>query len=321
MKVSVITTIYNTASYIKRCAQSLFEQTYKDIEYIFIDDASTDDSVKILKETIDNYPQLQENIKLLINEQNKGCSVSRAMCMNCATGEYIIHVDSDDYVAPNFIEAMACEVMHNDLDIVICDLCYMYGERHVIDRTKKSDSVEDCIKQILSGEVHGSLCNKLIRTSIIKDNNICPDSNVIIGEDKLVVLQVLSHAKKIGYVEEALYYYNRNTLHSTIKYKARLIPSFLHVTKRQLELFSSNSMSKKIYNGLQYYKALVLGHILLYSADLESCDLSLFDDVSISQVITQPVAPLHYKVIGVFYVLRLHFMVSILRKVVSIIKK
>lgn len=93
--VSVIVPVYNVAPYIERCAKSLFEQTLKDIEIIFVDDCSSDNSIELVKNLASNYPDRLAQIKYVRHERNRGLAQARKTGLDIATGEYVAHCDSD----------------------------------------------------------------------------------------------------------------------------------------------------------------------------------------------------------------------------------
>ena len=101
LKVSIIIPVYNVAPYIERCARSLFEQTLDDIEYIFVDDCTPDLSVDIIKRTLDRYPNRKEQVRIIKQQENKGCPAARNLAVQLANGEFIFHVDADDYIEPD----------------------------------------------------------------------------------------------------------------------------------------------------------------------------------------------------------------------------
>ena len=105
-KVSVIIPVYNAGKYIERCVRSLFEQTLDDIEYIFVDDCSPDDSMDVLQKVLSEYPQRKENVTLIRHKANTGQSGARKSGMHVAKGEYIIHCDADDWVDLDMYERM-----------------------------------------------------------------------------------------------------------------------------------------------------------------------------------------------------------------------
>ena len=122
MLVSIITPIYKSQDYIEACARSLFEQTYRDIEYIFVDDAGGDNSIPILEKIIKDYPQRHDQVKIIHHDNNRGSAMARESGMMAAHGDYIIHVDSDDTVSPLFIEHLVKAVIENDADVAICNI-------------------------------------------------------------------------------------------------------------------------------------------------------------------------------------------------------
>lgn len=104
MKVSVIIPIYNVAAYIARCVRSLLGQTLDDVEFIFVDDCSSDDSIFILEAVIKEFPKRAETIKLIRHSQNMGLPAARNSGLEMAEGEYIFHCDSDDWLESTALE-------------------------------------------------------------------------------------------------------------------------------------------------------------------------------------------------------------------------
>ncbi|MBQ0070156.1 MAG: hypothetical protein KBT09_10480, partial [Bacteroidales bacterium] len=166
---------------------------------------------------------------------------------------------------------------------------------------------EECTFHVLSGTIHGSLCNKLLRTSIIKNHNIFPIEGLGVGEDKLVLLEYLQYVKKISFVSEALYIYNKTNSQSiTSQTRARLSHSFIEIVELTDKLFANFKVTDIIAKGILNYKALVLGHLLLYdNNNLLNEYKDLFSSVTISTVIRQPAMPLHYKMVVLAHLLHI----------------
>lgn len=117
--VSIIIPVFNTGKYLQECIDSVINQTYKNIEIILIDDASTDQkTIEILAQYKQKYP----NIILKINKENKGQSTSRNIAVNLATGKYITFLDSDDYIEKDYIETLILAKKQTNADLVICNL-------------------------------------------------------------------------------------------------------------------------------------------------------------------------------------------------------
>lgn len=208
-KVSVIIPVYGVEKYIERCARSLFEQTIDDIEYLFIDDCSPDKSVEILKHVLEEYPQRKDQVVIHRMEQNSGQAKVREWGMRNATGEYVIHCDSDDWVDVDMYEKMYKKSVSADYDIVVCDYYESDGISHVRKNEYISDKVEETMSSILLKKTHSVLWNKLVKKSIYNNEIIYPIANN--AEDYALLVQLAYHSKSFGYVNEPLYFYFYNT--------------------------------------------------------------------------------------------------------------
>ncbi len=324
MLVSIIVPIFNASDYIEDCVRSLMAQTYKDIEYIFVDDASTDDSLAKLKTLLDGGDLgKREHVVLLHNDVNRGIAFTRKQGMTAATGEYMIQVDSDDIVEPEFIEKLAASAIENDSDVVICDIKYDYGKWSRVKKSVVSSSIEECIYQVLTGIVHGSLCNKLLRSSIIREKGIYPVVGQDLGEDKLVILEYLEHTRKISYVNESLYIYNKtNAMSISSRSRARQSHAFVDLIGHIEALYNGKcKLTPLIAKGVLGYKSLVLGQLLLYNNELLKEHKELFKDVTVKVIVNQPSAPVHYKLAVVSYLCHVPLVNSMLRNVLRLKNK
>ena len=131
-KVSVIIPVYGVEKYIERCARSLFEQTLDCIEYIFVDDCSPDKSIEILERVADEYrSRLVEEQKLVRIERmskNSGLPNVRRYGIKLATGDFIAHCDSDDWVELDMYQQMYNKAIEEDADVVVCDYVLTNGK-------------------------------------------------------------------------------------------------------------------------------------------------------------------------------------------------
>lgn len=208
-KVSIIIPVYGVEKYIERCARSLFEQTLDDIEYLFIDDCTPDKSVEILKHVLEEYPQRKNQVVIHRMEQNSGQAKVREWGMRNATGEYIIHCDSDDWVDIHMYEKMYKKSVSADYDIVVCDYYESDGTSQIINKEYIPDKVEETMSSILLKKTHSVLWNKLVKKSIYNNKIIYPIANN--AEDYALLVQLAYHSKSFGYVNEPLYFYYYNT--------------------------------------------------------------------------------------------------------------
>ena len=97
-QVSVLVPVYRVDRFIERCARSLFEQTYDNLEYIFVDDCSTDNSIAILRRVMEDYPERKGQVRIIRPERNRGLAAARNTALDAANGLFVTHVDSDDYL-------------------------------------------------------------------------------------------------------------------------------------------------------------------------------------------------------------------------------
>ncbi len=206
-KVSVVIPIFNVEKYIERCARSLFEQTLDDIEYIFIDDCSPDQSIKLLESILAEYPDRISQTKIIRLAQNIGAANVRKEGIMLATGEYIIQCDSDDWVERDMYELMYSKAISDNLDMVICDIynkSNKYNTQSALHKDKKS-----LIFELLAGNRECVLWNKLVKRTVFNNNIIFPTAHL--AEDYALTPQMVYYSNSIGYIDKALYHYCLNS--------------------------------------------------------------------------------------------------------------
>lgn len=211
-KVSVCVPIYNVEKYIEKCARSLFEQTLDDIEYIFINDCTPDNSIKVLETTLLDYPQRKQQVRIINFDKNKGAAKAREVGMKIATGEYIIHCDSDDWVATNAYELLYAHAVKSNSDMVICDWFETDGEtnKHYIQKNiSQSVTKQKILQGLINRSISASLWNRMVRRSVIQLNNIIYPSEHMM-EDVALSIQETFFCSKIEYIPIPLYYYFSN---------------------------------------------------------------------------------------------------------------
>lgn len=118
MKVSIIVPIFKAEKHIAECAESLFAQTYRDIEFIFVDDNSPDNSISIVKNTLEKYPERKERVNILLNKRNLGSGGARNIALHAATGEAIMFADADDIMPCEAVEQLVNAFETDNADMV-----------------------------------------------------------------------------------------------------------------------------------------------------------------------------------------------------------
>lgn len=208
-KISICIPVYGVAKHIEKCARSLFEQTFENLEYIFVNDCTKDDSVEILEKVLKDYPNRQPYVKIIHNECNLGSGDTRAVALNNATGEYVIHCDSDDWVERDMYEKLYHKAKETGADITVCKyIVELKGRNVVASLDDLSESPHIILRDFYKKGFHLGLCNKLVRRSLFLDNKINFLPGINYGEDFNVMIRAIFYANKISYIQEALYHYN-----------------------------------------------------------------------------------------------------------------
>lgn len=206
IKVSVIIPIYKVEAFIEKCATTLMGQTLREVEYIFVDDATPDHSMQILEEVIARYPERKEQIRIVHHTNNKGLPAARNTGLALASGEFIFHCDSDDYVESTMLEELYYAVKANDADIVWCDWFLTFAENERYMKQPTFDTPMGALKAMLSGGMKYNVWNKLVRRSLYTDNHIEFPTGYGMGED-MTMMMLFAHADKVISLSKAYYHY------------------------------------------------------------------------------------------------------------------
>lgn len=251
--VSVIIPIYNSSNYIENCLKYLFNQTLKNIEFIFIDDGSIDDSLLKIEKSIDRYNIKNSQVKIIKLEKNRGVAFAREIGMKNATGEYITHCDSDDYIELDMYDEMFLKAKQEDADIICCDYYYDYGEWKSLKKMKSQSSPGLCFKNWFKYCQYGSLCNKLIKRKLIEEYSIYPFKDINWGEDIGVVMRCFYHANSILFINKPFYHYcqNKNSISHSDK-KNLIHNSFINLALELEKYFSFDKSVKSIISNLKF---------------------------------------------------------------------
>lgn len=243
IKISAIVPVYNTGKYLKRCLDSIINQNFREIEIIIVNDCSTDNSLEI----INDYTKQDNRIILINKEKNGGLSAARNSGIGIARGEYIVHIDSDDWIEQNYFKDMYEHAIKNEADIVISDfykdfdngqIFYMRDQREYIEKNT------EVLKNIFLFKAYPSVWNKLIKKELYKKNNIFHPTEISIGEDLCTSPKLIFFAKKIIKYNKAYYHYIQNPK-SMIREKIqnlKKIKEIYFVVKNLEEFFVSKNM-------------------------------------------------------------------------------
>ncbi len=215
-KISILIPVYNVAAYIERCAHSLFQQTLDSIEFVFVDDASPDDSIALLEKVVEEYPHRKMQVNIIRHPVNQGIGATRNTLLNAATGEYLMWVDSDDFLDINSSEFLYQKAVAGDVDIVTTDIYYSYREDSDALAVEQSLPADSCkyIEALAFREARAALWGTLSKRSLWVANQVKMAEGVNFGEDYFATVRLFYFARKIEVVNQPLYYYNQSNLGS-----------------------------------------------------------------------------------------------------------
>ena len=252
--ISVIIPTYNSERTISKCVQSVIDQTITDYELIIVDDGSTDQSELIIKQFVDKYPQIR-----YFRKENEGVSAARQYGLSVAEGDYILFIDSDDWIEPDALETLKGYTVKEKYDVIVCDHYIDYGYKKTYHKFEICDNLLENI--VIHGG--GNLFTKLISRQYIIDNNIRFEKDMDRFEDLLFCISLASNPSKWAYIPKAFYHYcqysNPNSLmkktcNSAINYQ-RLINNCQTVPENLRNyLFANEAMATFIENSLSYHE-------------------------------------------------------------------
>ena len=234
--ISVIVPVYNTVNYVRYCVESILSQTMKDFELILVDDGSSDGSEKIC----DEYSKNNLNV-ISLHQKNKGVSAARNLGIEMASGDYIVFVDSDDWVESDYLEILLRNMTRGGMSA--CRLEENNKDQKSKERTTYYLSTEKAQISVFSYDgMQGFPVTKMVDRKAILENDIRFDETIGICEDVLFVIQYLKYTYgTIVFTDSALYHYRKMPEGSTNKrYKKGV-----KLQKKQLTEFNAINNCKK----------------------------------------------------------------------------
>lgn len=258
-KISVIIPVYNVARYIERCARSLFEQTLDDIEYLFINDCSPDNSITIIKNIMIEYPHRISQTRVLSMRSNQGVATVRKYGMLEATGDYIIHCDGDDWVDIALYESLYNKAVKEHADIVICDEIIEYQNNSQVCEIKDlPNNGHKIISNWYRNTIGLHLHNKLIKRTLYVTNEIYPWEGLNMWEDNGLMFRLLYYGKKISQIHNNVFYhYNKTNINAiTIGYGLDHVEQMISIAQNLTLFFNNKPEAQHFANTIKAFQFL-----------------------------------------------------------------
>lgn len=244
MKVSVLVPVYGVEKYIERCAVSLFEQTYRDMEYVFVNDCTPDRSISILRSVVERYPERASQVRIIDNEVNRGVGATRGVAIAAATGDCIIHADSDDYMPPCAVEILCAEMERSGADVVdgAWQRFTSAGLSCPMLPCQSRDTRRYLSLMLCQNIVSNRMWGRLFRRSLYAGHGITLVPGVDYSEDYSIMTRLMFYAKR-SFVNEVVYFYSdENTASYTHTRSERHLRSYLKANRIVLDFFMQNDL-------------------------------------------------------------------------------
>lgn len=321
IKVSVIVPVYNTEKFLHRCVDSLLNQTLEDIEIILVDDGSKDSSPAIC----DEYAEKYDNIAVL-HLENGGPARARNKGIEIAKGDYIGFADSDDYCHVEQFEKLYNNAKENNSDIAMCSF--------FVDNTKEikpvniafdslcssNDEIKNRIISCFYGEyVHGlnSLCIKIFKRSMLMNNNIRMNENLMRAEDMWFIFDALKVSNVFSFISDNLYYYYQNE--SSIMHDPKN-DSYDHWVNNRKRLLKENEILGFNLDYNLFYKDFIYKTIMFCRDKVKLSQKDIVKSVLNDEFFKTAIKndnnlPIHIRLIDLFVKARLDFLATLLLKV------
>lgn len=254
IKVSILVPIYNVENYIGKCLDSIFIQSYTNVEYVFVDDCSTDNSLQVLKSKLTEYSIHSDKYIILCHTENQGIAQTRIDLLSEAKGDYIQFIDSDDWIEKDMIAQMVEATDNGKIDIVGCDFMWEYEDgKSIANYDHFSDTCYDNMIKTINFQITPVLWKLLVKKKLF--NHFKINKNINVGEDYIISIKLFYYASSFTYLHKHLYHYiqvNKSRLSSQIK---RGIKDHINAV-REVEAFfvKQNIINDEIIEQLKFRK-------------------------------------------------------------------
>lgn len=255
--LTVVVPVFNTYKFLDRCMQSVVDQTYRNLEIIVVDDGSTDDSPGLC----DKWEKQDNRIKV-IHKSNGGLSSARNAALDCAAGEYISFLDSDDFWDPRFAEKMISVIKENNVQIVQCRLRNVPENFQITNHTetaytkcKKVTSRE----ALLGRDYNVTACAKIYHRSLFEHTRFPVG---IIDEDEATYYQLAYMTPFVCMLDDGLYYYVQRVNSITHSQSKNIKMDFIRVSQERIQFFQTTKDPDLIQMAyVRYALMIILNHI------------------------------------------------------------
>jgi glycosyltransferase involved in cell wall biosynthesis len=208
--ISIVAPIYGVENYIAEFAESVLSQSYPHIEFIFVNDGTKDHSIEILEDIIEKrYSHLRKQIKI-VHKANGGLPAARVTGLEHVTGDYVYHVDSDDWIEPDSIAKIAAKIEETGADVIYFNHIKEYPSKSKYKRERlyKSGEQAKYVRNMYNHRSYSSVWNKCFRHGLYTEH-VIHSPKYGYAEDCCVTTQLIGYAKSLAYLDEYVYHYRK----------------------------------------------------------------------------------------------------------------
>lgn len=251
-EISIIIPVYGVEKYIKKCLESVKNQTFKDFECLVVDDGTLDNSIKIAQEVIKDDSRF-----IIINKENGGQGSARNLALDIAKGDYISFIDSDDYVEADYLKLMYEKIIEENADICTCDVAFVDEDSNVVrvfkNKINKYYEEDDYLQA--KWYISNFMCDKLFKKEIFNNHRFA--TKLKTNEDVQLLFRII-YKQKIVSIENILYNYLQRKGSTSKDIHPTYIQDRIEIKNTQMKFIKENNLEDNIaYNNFVYLKTFI----------------------------------------------------------------
>lgn len=234
--VSIVVPIYGVERYIRQCADTVLGQTYPHVQFIFVNDGTKDNSMTVLNELIEEkYSHLKDRI-VIVNKENAGLPAARRTGVEHAKGDYVLHVDSDDWIELDTAEKIALKAMETDADLICFKVFKEETKRTRVrgDRKYTIGQKDQFLRDLMTHKAYGYAVNKCAKRKLYVENEV-HFAKYGMFEDVFMMTQLVFHAGSYAHIDAPFYHYRRTNTESFTRQKRSV--KRLFASRNMLDLY------------------------------------------------------------------------------------
>ncbi len=268
MKVSILVPVYGVEKYVGQCSRTLFGQTYDNIEYVFVDDCTPDDSVVVIRQVLAEYPHREQQVNIVRHDHNRGLGAARKTALEAATGDFVLNVDSDDYLSLDAVEKLVACQQQTGADIVSGNYSSHFEDGTIVFHREQHWNKDITLKlMLIQHTLLPHIWARLIRKTVYTEHGIESVEGINMAEDMALTPRLIHAANKMAYVDDSVYYYRDDSSASTFAnhLSTKHVSSYVKANETLWQYFSMNDKKLDFLFAIEigmlnvYYQALAVG--------------------------------------------------------------